>query len=202
VSVPSPAPRDRPTQLGDRAADDLRFIREAMARSSTFTAVPGVGGALMGVIGLTAAVVASGQPAPDRWLSVWLGAAVVASGIGTWAIIRKAARAGLALHGPTSRNFALGVAAPIAAGVGITFALWSTQTYSAMPAVWLLLYGAGVLSGGVFSVPVVRLTGGLFMVFGFAAALTPPAFGNLWLGAGFGVLQFCGGIFIARRHGG
>jgi hypothetical protein len=52
-----------------------------------------------------------------------------------------------------------------------------------------LLYGTGVLVGGVFTVPVVRLTGALFMVFGFAAVLMPPQFGNLWLGAGFGVLQ-------------
>lgn len=173
-----------------------------MARSATFTAVPGVGGALMGVIGFVGAFVASWQPTPDRWLAVWLGAAVLALSVGLWAIVQKAARAGLPLQGPTPRNFALGLAAPLAAGVGITFTLWSTRTYSAMPAVWLLLYGAGVLAGGVFSVPVVRLTGALFMALGFAAVVMPPAYGNLWLGAGFGVLQFVGGIFIARRHGG
>jgi hypothetical protein len=188
--------------MGDRAADDLRFIRNAMARSATFTAVPGVGGALMGAIGFVAAIVASRQPTPDRWLTVWLAAAALAVAVGLWAIVRKAARAGLPLQGPTPRNFALGLAAPLAAGVGITYALWSTRTYSAMPGVWLLLYGAGVLAGGVFSVPVVRLTGALFMVFGFAAVVMPPAFGDFWLGAGFGVLQFVGGLFIARRHGG
>jgi hypothetical protein len=48
----------------------------------------------------------------------------------------------------------------------------------------------------------VRLTGALFMLFGFAAVVTPPAFGDFWLGAGFGVLQLGGGIVIARRHGG
>ena len=200
--VPVPAPRERTTHLGDRAADDLRFIRNAMARSATFSAVPGVGGAVMGVIGLGAAVAGSMQPTPDRWLAVWLVAAGVAFGVGLWAIVTKASRAGLPLHGPTSRNFALGLAAPLAAGVAITFALWSARTYAALPAVWLLLYGTALLAGGVFSVPVVRLTGALFMVFGVGAVLTPPWMGNLWLGAGFGLLQIVGGIFIARRHGG
>ena len=44
--------------------------------------------------------------------------------------------------------------------------------------------------------------GALFMLLGFAAALTPPAYGNAWLGVGFGALQLTGGIYIARHHGG
>lgn len=197
-----PAPPRRTTSLGDRAADDLRFIRDAMARTATFSAVPGAGGAVMGVIGLAAAIVASRQPTADRWLVVWLIAAWAASTVGLWSIVLKAKRAGLALDGATPRNFAIAVFAPMAAGAAITFTLWSTKTYNAMPGVWLLLYGTGVLVGGVFSVPVVRLTGVLFMLLGFAAVLMPPEYGNLWLGAGFGVLQLVGGIYIARNHGG
>jgi hypothetical protein len=190
------------TSLGDRAADDLRFIRDAMARTATFTAVPGVGGALMGVVGIAAALVAARQPTADRWLATWLVAAVIAAAIGIIAIVRKAGRAGLALDGPTARNFAIGVAAPLAAGAAITYALWSARLYSAMPGVWLLLYGTGVLVGGVFAVPVVRLTGAAFMACGVAAIVMPPGYGNVWLGAAFGALQIIGGIFIARRHGG
>jgi hypothetical protein len=200
--VPATAPRNQPGSLGDRAAEDLRFIRDAMARSATFTAVPGVGGAAMGAIGLVGAIVASRQPTPDRWLATWLVAAAVAAAAGTWGIVAKAKRAGLPLNGSTARNFGIGLMAPLAAGAAITYALWTVGAYKLMPAVWLLLYGTGVLVGGVFTVPVVRLTGALFMVFGFAAVLMPPQFGNLWLGAGFGVLQLGGGVFIARRHGG
>ena len=189
------------TSLGDRAADDLRFIRDAMARTATFTAVPGVGGALMGVVGLIPAVVAARQPTRDRWLTVWLVAAGLAAAIGVTAIVRKARRAGMALDGRTARNFGVGLVAPLAAGAAITYSLWRAGQYSAMPGVWLLLYGAGVLIGGMFAVRVVRLTGLLFMMFGFAAVLLPQ-YGDIWLGAGFGALQTIGGIFIARRHGG
>jgi hypothetical protein len=200
--MPAPERRPKPDSLGERAADDLRFIRNAMARTATFTAVPGIGGAAMGVIGLGAAIVASRQPTADRWLGVWLIAAIVAASVGVVAIVIKAQRHGLALDGPASRNFALSSAAPLAAGAAITYALWSIRAYSAMPSVWLLLYGTGVLVGGVFSVPVVRVAGVLFMLLGFLAIATPPQFGNLWLGIGFGALQLGGGIFIARRHGG
>lgn len=197
-----PAPRRPVTSVGDRAADDLRFIRDAMARSATFTAVPGFGGTFMGLVGLAAALAAWRQPSADRWLGVWLAAAVIAAAGGAIAIVLKAGRAGLRLDGPTARNFAIGLMAPLAAGAAITYALWLAGTYSAMPAVWLLLYGTGVLIGGVFSVPVVRLTGALFMLLGFAAVLLPTEYGNVCLGAGFGVLQTIGGIWIARKHGG
>lgn len=167
-----------------------------------FTAVPGAGGAVMGAIGLTAATSAALQPTPERWLAVWLGAAVIAFIVGIVTIWTKAERAGTRLTGNLGRSFALAVLAPIAAGAGITLALWSTRTYTAMPTVWLLLYGAGVLAGGAFSVTAVRIVGGIFMMLGFAAAVTPAAFGDVWLGIGFGAVQLGGGLYIARNHGG
>jgi hypothetical protein len=191
-----------PESLGRRAAEDLRFIRNAMARTATFTAVPGVGGMVMGAIGLVGAVVASRQPTADRWLGAWLIAAALAFAGGVVAIVIKAQRHSLALDGPTSRNFAIGLVAPLAAGAAITYALWTIRAYSAMPAVWLLLYGTGVLVGGMFSVAIIRLSGALFMVLGFVAIATPPEFGNLWLGIGFGALQIVVGLYIARKHGG
>jgi hypothetical protein len=55
-------PRHEAVSIHDRAQDDLRFIRRAMERSGTFTAVPGLGGAAMGGVGVLAALVGSMQP--------------------------------------------------------------------------------------------------------------------------------------------
>src|SRR5688572_13694261 len=176
--MPLPERRDAPESLGVRAAADLKFIRNAMARTATFTAVPGAGGVVMGVVGLAAAIVANRQPTADRWLGAWLIAAAIAFSSGVVAIVIKAQRNSLSLDGQISRNFAIGLVAPLAAGAAITYALWTVKVYSAMPAVWLLLYGAGVLVGGMFSVGIVRLGGALFMLLGFLAIATPPQFGN------------------------
>jgi hypothetical protein len=48
----------------------------------------------------------------------------------------------------------------------------------------------------------VRLLGVAFMALGVAALATPPAWGNVWLGMGFGGLQLAFGLYIAKRHGG
>jgi hypothetical protein len=192
----------RPESFGSHAAENLRFIRSAMERSSSFTAIPGKGGVAMGVVAVGAAVIASAQPTGDRWLATWLGAAVVAGVIGLATMALKARTAGLAMTGASARRFALGMTAPFVAGAAITYELWTVGNFTVMAPAWLLLYGAGVLTGGMFSVPIVRAVGMCFMIAGMAAIITPHEWGNVWLAIGFGGLQIGFGTYIARNHGG
>lgn len=188
--------------IHDRAQDDLRFIRRAMERSGTFTAVPGLGGAGMGVVGITAALIGSVQPTAERWLATWLVAAAIAFAIGLTAMLRKAARAGVPLTGAVGRRFALSLSAPLAAGAALTAGVAMAGNWSLMPAVWLLMYGTGVVTGGAMSVAAVVIAGICFMALGAAALATPPAWGNMWLGLGFGLVHIGFGLYIARKHGG
>jgi hypothetical protein len=192
----------RPRSISSQATDNLTFIRSAMERSSTFTSVPGMGGVVMGLIALVAAAVGARQPTADRWLVTWLAAASVAVAVELVAMMRKAHRAGGTLTGAAARRFALGMAAPLVAGAAITYELWAVRNFTVMTPAWLLLYGAGVLTGGMFSVPVVRAMGICFMTTGIAAILTPPEWANVWLAIGFGGLHIVFGAYIARNHGG
>jgi hypothetical protein len=191
-----------PVSVETHAADQLSFIRRTMERSSTFTAVPGWGGAGMGVIALIAAATASVQPTAERWLATWLAAAGIAFVVGILAMRRKAARVGVPLTGAPGRRFALSLAAPLVAGAALTAGLWMHNVWALMPPAWLLLYGTGVMTGGAFSVTPMRVIGLGFMLLGAAALLTPPSWGNVWLALGFGGLQIGFGIYIARKHGG
>jgi len=202
VDAPFDSAQGEPERLSGRAAENLRYIRQAMERGVTFTSIPGLGGAAMGAVALVASGFAARQPSGDRWLLTWLIAATVAAVIGLVAMVRKANRAGAPLTGANARRFALGMAAPFVAGAAITYELWVVRSFTAMAPAWLLLYGAGVLTGGIVSVPVVRVIGLCFMALGIAAILTPAEWGNAWLAIGFGGLQIGFGIYIARNHGG
>ncbi|HJU54764.1 MAG TPA: hypothetical protein VJ715_09340 [Pyrinomonadaceae bacterium] len=192
----------QPPALHDRAMDNLKFIRETMERASSFTAVPGWGGVLMGATALAASVVAAWQPTINLWLATWVVEALLALVIGGWAMDRKARRAETPVLSGPGRKFALSYAPPVLAGVLMTIVLLRLGAVSALPGTWLLLYGTGVVTGGAFSVKIVPVMGLCFMLLGAVASFAPAAWGNYLMAAGFGGLHIIFGIIIARRHGG
>ncbi|MGE0553907.1 MAG: hypothetical protein AB7R55_10805 [Gemmatimonadales bacterium] len=191
-----------PIPLHDRAIQNLSFIRETMARAGTVTSVPGWGGVGMGAVALAAAAVASRLESPAEWLSVWLGTAVVAIGIGGVAMLRKAGQTGAPLWSRAGRLFAGAFAPAILAGGVLTVALYARGQTDLLPGIWLLLYGAAVASAGMFSVRLVPVLGLCFMGLGAVALFLPAGFGDLCLALGFGGLQVAFGLVIARRYGG
>jgi hypothetical protein len=184
------------------AADDLRFIRDTMERSAAFTAVSGWGQVLVGVTALLACWLAARQVSDFTWLRIWLAEGVVAGAVALLSCTWKANRRGLPLFSGPARKVALGLAPPLVAGAFLTFLLFRSGQQSALPALWLLLYGAGIMTGGAYSVAIVPVMGVGFMLLGGLAALGPATWGNWFLAAGFGGLHIVFGFLIARRHGG
>ena len=193
---------NEPEKLSDRAIDNLRFIRETMERSTSFTAVPGYGGMLMGVTAVVAAYIASGQVYLRDWLIVWLTEAGLAFAIGLLGMWQKSKIAGTPLFSTPAKKFAFGFTPPLFAGIAITLGLWKFEHYEMMAPVWMLCYGASVVTGGAFSVRIVPVMGWIFMGVGAAAFLLPASYGNILMGATFGLLHIAFGAVIARRYGG
>jgi hypothetical protein len=185
-----------------RALEDLRYIRETMARASSFTAVPGWGTVAMGATALVAAAIAARQPTSDRWLSAWVAEAVLAMAIGTAATVHKARRVKSPLLSGAGARFVFGFAPPVVAGAALTAVLQAASLFEAMPGTWLLLYGAAVLTGGAFSVRAVRVMGLCFMLAGVLAFTVPPGWGDSFMAIGFGGINILFGTLIALKHGG
>ena len=194
--------RGEPVQLGDRAIDNLQFIRETMARSTQFTAVPGYGGMLMGATAVVAAYIASRQVYLVDSLATWLGEACLAFAIGLLAMWQKSRIDDTSLLSGPGRKFAMSFAPPLIAGVAVVLGIWKYGDYQAMPAICMLTYGAAVVCGGAFSVRVVPVMGWCFMALGAIAFVLPPSYGNLMMGASFGVLHIIFGAVIAKKYGG
>lgn len=183
--------------------DNLKYIRGAMERAGLFTTVPGLGGVLMGSSALAAAWMAGPQRTGEpRWLTVWAVEAAVAFAIGLGAALEKSRRTRVHLLSGPGRKFLAGFSPALAAGVILTAALWHGGAAVFLPGVWLLLYGAAVVSGGANSVRVVPLMGACFMGMGVLALGMPAGLGNLFLAAGFGGLHVVFGAVIAIRYGG
>ncbi len=203
MATPGPLrPPREPIPIDARAAEHLRYIREAMQSAGEFTAVPGWGGVSMGLTALAAAWIASRQTSPQAWLRVWLIEALVAVAIAGPAAYYKSRRANMPLFVGPGRKFVLSFAPPILVGALLTFALAQFGAFAVLPGVWLLLYGTAVVTGGAFSVRVVPVMGLCLMVLGAAALFSPEPWGDAYMAAGFGGLQLIFGGLIARRYGG
>jgi hypothetical protein len=173
-----------------------------MERAAEFTAVPGWGGVAMGLTAMVAAFIAHRQTSPRAWLTVWLMEAFVAVAIAAPSAASKAHRGNAALFSGPGRKFLLSFFPPIIVGGLLTFALFQTGAQANLPGVWLLLYGTAIVTGGAFSVRVVPVMGLALMGIGATALFAPPGWGDVFMAAGFGVVQMGFGVWIARNHGG
>jgi hypothetical protein len=191
-----------PEPIHAHAAENLRFIREAMERASAFTAVPGRGGMLMGASAIVAAVISGPPDDTVRWVMVWFADAIVAAAIGLTAMSIKARRSGAPLSSAPAYRFALAFVPPLVAGMVLTPVFAMIGLAARLPGCWLLLYGTAVTTGGAFSVRVVPIMGLCFMALGASAFAAPAAWGHWLMAAGFGGLQIGFGWVIARRYGG
>lgn len=209
------SPKDEPgniASLHDRAAENLWFIRETMARAAPLTVVSGWGTVAMGVIALLGASVAGSRQSVDGWIYTWLIVACAGCLTGFGAMYLKARRGSERFWSQPGRRFAMSLFPPIVAGLALTEALYEVQLERLMPGVWLLLYGTGVVTGGAFSVKVLPIMGACFMALGTLALIpsyAPPAdiwgnydSGDLTLALGFGGLHIVFGLIIAWRYGG
>jgi hypothetical protein len=214
-----PVMRKEPPLRPDAAVSaHIRFIREMMERTTEFTAVSGWGGIVMGATALVAAAAAWQAESVVAWMRIWTAEALVGFIVGAFAITWKARSHRVPLLSGQGRKFLLCLGPAIAAGAALTVAIYSIDLMSGyaldgpspdesislrlLPGTWLLLYGAGVVAAGIFSVRPVPVLGAMVMAAGILALLTPHPLGNLWMGVGFGALHIVFGTVIARKYGG
>jgi hypothetical protein len=195
-------PAAEPPSLGGRAIDNLQYIRETMERSTSFTAVPGYGGMLMGATALATAFIANQQIYLRNWLLVWLTEAVLAFAIGLLAMWQKSKIAKTSLLSSPARKFATSFAPPVIVGAALTLGMWRFEHYELMAATWMMLYGTAVIGGGAYSVRAVPVMGWLFVAMGAITLALPKGFGDEMMAASFGLLHIVFGFIIARKYGG
>jgi hypothetical protein len=199
VSQPKP---EAPPALHERAMDNLRYIRETMERATAFTGISGWGEVAIGGTAIVATIIAANQGTFKGWLAVWVAEGLISMLIAGWSMDRKARAVDMPLMSRLGRKAVFSLSPPLIAGALLTIVLVRARLTSAIPGTWLLLYGTGVVTGGMFSVPAVPLMGLCFMALGAGALFAPPELANWFMGIGFGGLHLIFGVIIARKYGG
>lgn len=191
-----------PPALHDRAMDNLRYIRETMERATPFTGISGWGEVAIGVTALIASFIAAQQATFRSWFAVWVADGLISVLIAGWSMDRKARAVHMPLFSGSGRKVVFSLTPPLIAGALLTLVLARAGVANAIPGMWLVLYGTGVITGGMFSVRAVPAMGLCFMLLGAVALFSPPAFANWFMAAGFGGLHVLFGAIIVRKYGG
>jgi predicted phage tail protein len=188
--------------VSDRAMDNLRYIRETMERATPFTGISGRGEIAIGGTALIASVIAARQPSFKLWVYTWLAEGLISSLIAGWSMDRKARATQTSLFSGSGRKALYSLAPSLIAGGLLTLVLVRAGAFAAIPGMWLLLYGTGVITGGMFSVRAVPAMGICFMALGALALFSPTAWTNWFMAGGFGGLHLLFGAIIVRKYGG
>jgi len=188
--------------VSDRAMDNLRYIRETMERATPFTGISGRGEITIGGTALIASVIAARQPSFKLWVYTWLAEGLISSLIAGWSMDRKARATQTSLFSGSGRKALYSLAPSLIAGGLLTLVLVRAGAFTAIPGMWLLLYGTGVITGGMFSVRAVPAMGICFMALGALALFSPSAWTNWFMAVGFGGLHLLFGAIIVRKYGG
>jgi hypothetical protein len=188
--------------VSDRAMDNLRYIRETMERATPFTGISGRGEMAIGATALVASVIAARQTTFNFWVYTWLTESLISLLIAGWSMDRKARATQTALFSGSGRKALFSLAPSVIAGGLLTLVLARAGLSDAIPGMWLLLYGTGVITGGMFSVRAVPAMGLCFMALGALALFSPPNWTNYFMAVGFGGLHLVFGAIIVRKYGG
>jgi hypothetical protein len=195
-------PRIGPTPIGSSAAENLRYIRSTIEAAHTFTTVPGKGCVAVGIAALVATGLEALPALADHWLPIWLTAAVVSCTVALFFMEAKAHQQGLSLRRSVAWRFFLTLAPAFVAGGVLTIALLEMVGRDVIAGIWLLMYGVGIASCGVFSIPVVLIAGFAFMGLGTVMLAAPASWTLVILALGFGGVHLVLGAIIWRDYGG
>ncbi len=204
----------------EKAAEELKVIRQLMERPVRYSTQSGLGAILAGcaaLAGLAADFYFSQRYRSHRhtamWINigVWAGVFVTAfASVTLLTHLRERAR-GMPFWSAVKMRILRTILPPFVAGVGLTLAIvfrWyygvGANEWGLIPAVWMLFYGAALWQVGEFAVREVRVLGVAFIL----AGLVDAAFGQgpptryLALGATFGGFHLIYGAIVWIRHGG
>ena len=205
----------------DKAAAELKVIRQLMERPIRFSTMSGLSGlwagamALLGlVLDLCVTGLFRGRSEVALWVNagVWSGVFVLAAA-GAWTLTRRREKKqGMPVWSRVKTRLLLTVLAPFVCGAALTGVLvlrWcavgepnTPAQFAIVPAVWMLFYGVALWQLGEVSPREVRFLGAAFILAGLASAAFFQGWPYLTLGATFGGFHLVYGAIVWARYGG
>ncbi len=199
----------------DKAAAELKIIRQLMERPIRYSAMSGLSGILAGAAALAGLALdrhisRAGTHEQAFWINlvVWAGVFLAAFASATLLTHLRERRQHMPFWTQMKWRILRAILPPFVAGTGLTVIV-AVQTHSAgsnqwglIPAAWMLFYGVACWQVAEFSIVELRLMSVAFIVLGLLSAGPFQNNPYIMLGVSFGGVHVAYGIAVWARHGG
>jgi hypothetical protein len=193
------------------AAENLQLIRTLMERTALYRRALAPIMILAGVLGVAGAVVGVWfkQSSPVQFVQLWAAVALLAVAGALFLVRRQALKASEPFWSPPTRRVGQALlpalfGGGVAGGLPLVCAGWDFLPIAALPALWMLLYGAALSAAGFFMQRGIKLLGWIF-VFSGCVNLAFPCLStggssllqaHWWMGIIFGGLHLAYGVYL------
>jgi len=203
----------------DEARARMQEIQRIMERATLWTLLPGlpavVGGALV-LAGCAAsyamfrsldfaAMLTMSLDAQAAFCVMWFAIGVLAVLVEVILTARAAKRQGLEPSVRSGRLAAFSMTPSVVVAMVLTVKFLAAaeprpEEIRYIVPVWMMLYGSGVYTAGLFSIRPPRVLGVVFLGAGAVALLACPQYGVVTAAMSFGLLHVVFGFYIIRRQ--
>lgn len=203
----------------DEARARMQEIQRIMERATLWTLLPGTAAIAGGVLVLAGCAASyamfrsldfagmlemslGGQAA---FCLMWFAIGVAGVLIEVVSTARAAKRQGLSASVRSARVAAFSMTPSVVVAMVLTVKFLipvepQAEEIRYIVPVWMMLYGTGVYTAGLFSIRPPRVLGIVFIVLGAAALFVFPRYGVVWAALSFGLLHIVFGIYIVSKQ--
>jgi hypothetical protein len=203
----------------DEAHARMKEIQRIMERATLFTVLPGTAAMLGGVLALAgcaasyamlgsldvAELIRLPVASQAAFCAMWLAIGIIGVLLEVVLTTRAAARQQLPITDRRTRVAAFSLTPSVVVAVVLTFKFLLAAQPRAdemryIVPIWMMLYGTGVYTAGLFSIRPPRMLGLAFLASGVVALLSFPAHGIVAAALSFGLLHVVFGIYVLAKQ--
>ena len=201
----------------DEAQARMREIQRIMETATLFTLLPGTAAIVGGLLvflgcGVSywllnsldfAKILELAMPGRVSLCLMWFAVAATSVAVNVFFTARQAARHGIAVNPRPARVAMFSLTPCVVVALVLTFqflVLGQPHDIRYIAPVWILLYGTGIYTAGLFSIRAPRLLGLAFLLTGIVALLGFPDYGVASVAVSFGLLHVVFGAYVLTKQ--
>ena len=203
----------------DEAQARMQEIQRIMERATLFTLLPGTPAVVGGLLVLAGCAVSYAMfrsldfadildlsfASQAAFCVMWFAIGVIGVLLEVILTTRAAARQQLVPADRPMRVAAFSLTPSVVVAMVLTFKFLipvepKAEEIQYIVPVWMMLYGTGVYTAGLFSIRPPRILGLAFIALGVVALLCFPAYGVVSAALSFGLLHIVFGLYILRKQ--